>query len=167
MRLKLPSTTDRLACRPQRRLDPVKPIALAATLLSATIGTVAFGQSGVELPAKLAGRWTVISPTKPTDIYTDHFSLTFEDPRTPGTVQGRLNWRGVNCGAKNEPIQALWDGTELKFEAILKADTNTQRSYGKCVAEPVRWVMKRKDDGSFEGQGHAPNNIVATVTASP
>ena len=49
---------------------------------------------------------------------------------------------------------------------LLKADTNTQRSYGKCGTEPERWVLKRKGDQTFEGEGRVAN-IVVTVTAAP
>ena len=141
----------------------MKRVLVAAALLSTTISTTAFGQSVSELPAKLSGRWTA---TTPTGIFVDVFSVTFEGNRAAGTVPGRLTWRGVNCGAKDEPIQAQWDGTELKFEAVLKADTNTQRSYGKCGTEPVRWILKLKGDQTFEGEGRV-GNIVVTVTAAP
>lgn len=141
----------------------MKRVLVAAALLSTTISTTAFAQSGSELPAKLSGRWSGMTPT---GSFVDVFSVTFEGNRAPGTVPGRLTWRGFNCGAKDEPIQAQWDGTELKFEAVLKADTNTQRSYGKCGTEPVRWVLKRKGDQTFEGEGRV-GNIVVTVTAAP
>jgi hypothetical protein len=141
----------------------VKRLLVTAALLSTMIGTTVSGQSGPELPVKLSGRWTA---TNPSGIVIDSFSITFEGSRAPGTVPGRLTWRGFNCGAKDEPIRAQWDGTELKFEAVLKADTNTQRSYGTCGTEPVRWVLKRKSDQSFEGEGRVAN-IVVTVTAAP
>ena len=140
----------------------MKRILVAAALLS-TLTLPVFGQSGSELPGKLSGRWTASNPT---GIFIDFFTLTFEGNRAPGNVPGRLTWRGVNCGAKDEPIQAQWDGTVLKFEAVLKADTNTQRLNGKCGTEPVRWELKRKSDQSFEGEGRVAS-IVVTVTAAP
>jgi hypothetical protein len=141
----------------------VKRILVAVALLATAIATTVSGQSESVLPAKLSGRWTAFAGT---DVVIDSFSLTFEGNRAPGTVPGRLTWRGVNCGAKDEPIQAQWDGTVLKFEAVLKADTNTQRLNGRCGTEPLRWVLKRKSDQSFEGEGRVAN-IVVSVTAAP
>jgi hypothetical protein len=125
--------------------------------------TAAGAQSAQELPPKLSGRWTL---TNNTAIFNEPFSIAFEGSRGPGTVSGRLTWRGIMCGAKDEPIQAQWDGTELRFEAVLKPDTNTQRSYGKCAPDPVRWILRRKSDQTFEGEGRASSAVV-TVTAAP
>jgi hypothetical protein len=136
---------------------------VSAALLSFLLTPPVFGQSDAALPATLSGRWTAITPS---GAFIDSFSIVFEGNRAPGTVPGRLTWRGVNCGAKDEPIQAQWDGNVLKFEAVLKADTNTQRMNGKCGAEPVRWELKRKGAQSFEGEGRAAN-ITVSVTAGP
>jgi hypothetical protein len=37
---------------------------------------------------------------------------------------------------------------------------------GRCGKEPLRWVLKRKSDQSFEGEGRVAN-IVVSVTAAP
>jgi hypothetical protein len=141
----------------------VKQALTIGVLLLATITSLAHSQSESSLPATLAGRW---SWTGPGGNVTESFALTFEGPRTPGSVQGRFTWRGVTCGAKDEPIQAQWDGTILKFEAVLKSDINTQRSNGRCGPEPGRWELKRKSDGSFEGEGRV-GNFVLTLVAGP
>jgi hypothetical protein len=126
-------------------------VRVAVTLLSAIIATTASAQTGAPLPESLSGRWMFV----------------FEGNRAPGIVPARLTWRGFSCGAMDEPIQATWDGAELKFEAVLKANTNTQRMNGDCPADPTRWVLKRKTgEGSFEGEGRV-GNIVVTVTTSP
>lgn len=136
----------------------------AVASLSTAIAITALAQTDARLPASLSGRWTLMGPS---GVLIDTFSMIFDGSGTPGTVPGRLTWRGVNCGAKDEPIQASWDGTELKFEAVLKANTNTQRMNGNCPAERTRWVLKRMaGDREFEGEGRVAN-IVVTVTATP
>jgi hypothetical protein len=137
---------------------------MSVAFLSSAIVATAVAQTTAPLPASLSGRWVVVGQA---GTFTDAFSLAFEGSGAPGTVPGRLTWRGVNCGAKDEPIQAAWDGNELKFEAVLKANTNTQRMNGNCPTEPVRWILKRKQgDRSFEGEGRV-GNTVSTVTAAP
>ena len=139
-------------------------VRVAVTLLSAIIATTASAQAGAPLPGSLSGRWTFMGPR---GVLIDSFSIVFEGNRAPGIVPARLTWRGFSCGAMDEPIQATWDGAELKFEAVLKANTNTQRMNGDCPADPTRWVLKRKTgEGSFEGEGRV-GNIVVTVTTSP
>jgi hypothetical protein len=66
----------------------------------------------------------------------------------------------------DEPIQASWDGTELKFEAQLKANVNAQRMNANCPAEPTRWILKRQGERSFAGEGRRGETVV-TVTAAP
>jgi hypothetical protein len=128
------------------------------------IVTAALGQADTLLPASLSGRWTYVGPR---GTFIDAFSIVFEGTAAPGTVPGRLTWRGVNCGTSDEPIRASWDGMELKFEVVLKANTNAQRANGDCPAEPTRWVLKRKaGERLFEGEGRI-RNIVVTVTATP
>lgn len=136
---------------------------LVLAALAAVLATAALAQPATQLPPTLSGRWTAQGATTPV---IDRFSIAFDGERSPGSVPGKLTWRGFNCGAKDEPIQAQWDGTELKFEAMLRPDTNTQRMGGKCPGEPGKWVLKRKADQSFEGEGRL-GNVVVTVTAAP
>ena len=139
-------------------------IRIAVTLLLAMIATTALTQTGAPLPGSLSGRWTFMGPA---GVLIDTFSIVFEGNRAPGAIPARLTWRGRNCGARDEPIQATWDGTELKFETVLKANTNTQRMNGDCPPEPTRWVLKRKTgENLFEGEGRV-GNIVVTVSAGP
>ena len=136
---------------------------ISVALLSTVIATVTLAQTTAPLPGLLSGRWTFTGPR----TISDSFSVAFEQKDGPGPVPGKLTWRGFNCGAKDEPIQASWDGNELKFEAVLKANTNAQRMNGDCPAEPTRWVLKRKEgDRSFEGEGRVGSTVV-TVTATP
>lgn len=139
----------------------------AAFVVCGVIAGAAVAQVADSLPAALSGRWTA---TGPTGVFVDSFSIVFEGTRAPGTVPGRLNWRGVSCGAKDEPIQASWDGVELRFEAVLKSDTNTQRAGGRCPSEAWRWVLKRKPgERTFEGEARNPAAaaLTVTVTAAP
>jgi hypothetical protein len=138
-------------------------LAAVAAMAAMTLAAPVFAQTGPQLPERLSGRWTFSGPA---GIFIDYFTVVFEGSRAPGTVPGRLTWRGVNCGSKDEPIQASWDGTELKFEAVLKPEVNTQRLNGKCASEPTRWVLKRKPDQSFEGEGRT-GSVMVTVTATP
>ena len=100
--------------------------------LLASVAITGFAQTDTRLPASLSGRWTYVGPS---GVIVDAFSIAFEGNGTQATVPGKLTWRGMNCGAKDEPIQATWDGTELKFEAVLKANANTQRMQGNCPTE--------------------------------
>lgn len=138
-----------------------------AFVVSAAVAGAALGQAADPLPASLSGRWTA---TGPSGVFVDSFSIVFDGTRATGTVPGRLNWRGVSCGAKDEPIQASWDGVELRFEAVLKSDTNTQRAGGRCPSEAWRWVLKRKPgERTFEGEARNPGAaaLTVTVTAAP
>ncbi len=72
-------------------------------IVGACLVTAAFAQAMAPLPAKLSGRWVWLAPNGTT---IDAFSLEFDGSREPGTVAGRLTWRGLNCGAQDEPIKA-------------------------------------------------------------
>jgi hypothetical protein len=137
-------------------------------LLFVFAATASVAQADTSLPLSLKGEWTALGQGENHGrSYVDHFSLAFEGNGAPGSVAGRLTLHGVNCGAKDEPIQASWDGSELKFEAVLRANTNTQSMNGNCPAVPTRWVLRRKaGDPSFEGEGHV-GSITVTATAAP
>lgn len=137
-------------------------IVLAVVGLLVSLGAMAQGTD--VLPAKLSGRWVLNAPS---GTVIDSFSIEFEGNRAPGTVAGRLTWRGVNCGTKDEPIKAAWDGTTLAFEAVLRANVNTQRMNGRCLSDPTRFELKRKaGEQKFEGEGRIAQ-VVVSVTASP
>ena len=134
-----------------------------AALLAAVSGVV-WAQSGDALPPSLSGRWTFVGPR---GALIDSFSIVFDSDRLPGKVTGKLTWRGFNCGAKDEPIAATWDGATLKFEATTRPNVNAQRMNGQCSADPSRFVLKRTADArSFEGEVHS-GDVVVTLTASP
>jgi hypothetical protein len=147
----------------------VRRFAKRASLVAVIVLTGTPGLSGAQvaepLPAKLDGRWTVVPPGGRTII--NSWAIRFEPPGTTGTVRGRLDWRGLNCGALDLPVEAQWDGTELRFEAVLRANTNTQNLNGTCQDVPTRYVLRRKPgERSFEGEAKAANFVVQ-VTASP
>ncbi len=97
----------------------------------------------------------------------DSFSIVFDSDRLPGKMTGKLTWRGFNCGAKDEPIAATWDGATLKFEATTRPNVNAQRMNGQCSTDPSRFALNKKADGrSFEGEVRS-GDVVVTLTASP
>lgn len=133
-------------------------------VLGVFVALPALAQSADQLPAKLSGKWVAMSPR---GAVVDFFSLEFDGNRGPGGVSGRLTWRGVNCGAKDEPIKATWDGSELVFEATVRPNVNAQRSNGQCHPGPTRFVLKRKP-GEQNFEGEARNELaVVSMTASP
>lgn len=142
--------------------------AIAALALVAALVSTAFAQAPANaLPPSLSGRWTFLPAGGRTAI--DAWSVRFDGGGAPGPVTGTLNWRGVNCGAQDEPLKGTWDGTELRFESVLRANTNTQNPNGNCAGGRGTWVLKRRP-GSADFEGEASMNegrIVVTVTASP
>jgi hypothetical protein len=56
-----------------------------------------------KLPPEISWRWTL---TNSMAIFNEPLSIAFDGSRGPETVSGRLAWRGIMCGAKDEPIQA-------------------------------------------------------------
>lgn len=117
-----------------------------------------------DLPPRLTGKWVF---NRPGGAIIDFFSIDFDGGRAPGTVTGKLTWRGFNCGAKDEPIKATWDGSELKFEATTRANVNAQRINGQCPPEPSQFVLKRKPgEQQFEGEARSGQAVI-TMTAAP
>jgi hypothetical protein len=108
-------------------------VRLNAGLLLTVLAGAALAQVSTPLPGSLSGRWTYIGRT---GTLIDSFSIVFEKNGAAGPIPGKLTWRGYNCGAKDEPIEANWDGSELRFEAVLKADINTQRMNGSHALGP-------------------------------
>ena len=132
--------------------------------LLVVVSSFTWAQSGDALPPSLSGRWTFVGPRGTT---IDSFSIAFDSDRLPGKVTGKLTWHGFNCGAKDEPIAATWDGATLKFEATTRPNVNAQRVNGQCSADPTLFALNKKADGrSFEGEARS-GEVVATLTASP
>ena len=121
------------------------------TLLFAAcaFGALATAQTAPPLPNALSGRWTFFGPTA---VLTDTVSLVFDGNGAPGPVAGKITIRGVTCGAKDEPFTGTWDGSVLRFEALMRADVNTTRMGGDCSA-PAKIVLTRKPgQTAFEGE---------------
>ena len=123
--------------------------------------TVAFGQPAtpptsaaatVPIPTAMSGRWTAVVPGGRT--FTDTLSIVLDAiPTGPGAVKGRLTLRGVTCGAQDEPLAGTWDGSELRFESLVRPNVNTQLQNGQCASGRVSFVLKRSPDGkSFQGE---------------
>ena len=146
----------------------VARLALAAFALAAALVSAASAQAPANaLPGALSGRWTFLPAGGRT--FVDMWSARFDGTGAPGPVTGKLTWRGVNCGAQDEPLTGTWDGTELRFESVLRANANTQNLNGNCEGGRAVWVLKRKPgSATFEGEGSMnERKVVVTVTASP
>ncbi len=119
------------------------------------------------LPTAMSGRWTAVIPGRQT--YTDTMSVVLEVPAGTGTVTGRLNLRGVTCGAINEPLTGTWDGTELRLESQVRPNVNAQRSNGECGTGRVTFVLKRKPGQvGFEGESLRDGSTVPSqITLAP
>ena len=129
-----------------------------ATMLSA--------QGTDTLPPRLAGHWTVVGPQQ---TYINPISLTFEGDGRPGPIKVRVTWRGVTCGADDEPSSGTWDGTELRIDTIHRPNVNVQRMNGQCGDGRTTYVLKRKPgEKTFEGEGRATYSpSVATISVAP
>lgn len=140
------------------------PRLLAAAALVLSVPCLA--QPAAPLPGSLAGRWTFVGPGR---TIIDAWSIRIDGAGAPGPVAGRLTWRGVTCGAQDEPVTGTWDGAELRFEGTLRPNVNVQNANGQCGSGRVAWVLARKPGtSSFEGTAtQADRGTVVTVTAAP
>jgi len=104
------------------------------------------------LPKEMKGRWTFMGKRTNSDV----MSVLIDGDGAPGKVTGHLSLRGSNCGALDEPFQGTWDGAELRFDAVLRANVNTRLSGQQCAADATKFVLTRKQgQTSFEGEGTA------------
>jgi hypothetical protein len=145
----------------------VRTIVLAIAIGMAP-GAVASAQTTSSvLPSTLSGRWTFV-PASGTALI-DFWTVRFDGNGAPGSVTGTLTWRGVNCGAKDEPLKGMWDGVELRFQSVLRANANTRNANSNCGDGRGEWVLKRQPGSTaFEGEGAMnEGKINVTVTASP
>ena len=142
-----------------------RKIVMAALVCVSAAGVV-LAQSSDPLPSKLTGRWTAIAPR---GTYIDSVSLTVDGHSQPGAVTGRVMWRGVICGAQDEPFTGTWDGTELRVNTTHCPDVNVQRMGGQCGTGRVTCVLRRKPgEKTFEGEGRMEGSAtVATISVSP
>lgn len=126
----------------------------------------ALAQPADPLPGILSGSWTAMTPR---GAVIDKLSLTFDGNGQIGPATGRVTFRGINCGAQDEPMQGTWDGTELRFQATLRPNVNAQRMGGQCGDGRATYVLRRKaGEKAFEGEGRfeGATNAV-TITVSP
>lgn len=117
------------------------------------------------LPSKLQGRYTLTVGSG--QVFINMFNIVFDAPASPGPVKGRVTWRGVNCGAQDEPFEGTWDGNELRFGMRTYSNVNAQRSNGTCQADPYAIVLKRSPgSATLEGQ-LVVGQASISMTASP
>ena len=140
--------------------------AIATLLLWVAMPAVAQAPSEA-LPSSLSGRWTYLAPNGRAMI--DTWTLRIDSGGAPGPFKATLNWRGTNCGAKDEPVSGTWNGSELRFEGQLKPNANTLNANGNCGSGRAEWVLKRKaGTAAFEGEASMNDRaVVVTVTAAP
>jgi hypothetical protein len=137
----------------------------AVIALAAVVAGLAFAQSADPLPPKLSGRYNFVGPQ---GVYNDAVTLTFDAPAVAGKVSGRVSWRGVNCGALDEPFVGTWDGTELRIETTHRANVNTQRPNGQCGSGRATYTLKRMPGSKFEGQVQIEGSpAIATLALAP
>ena len=143
-----------------RRIDCVLLVGLMA------MSNVVFAQAGTLLPKSMSGRWTAVTPG---GVFTDSISVVLDAPDGTGAVTGRLTNRGVVCGSQDEPLTGTWDGTELRFESLVRPNVNVTRPNGACGSGRVNFVLVRKPGQSkFEGESRrdgAPTP--AQITLAP
>lgn len=137
-----------------------------AGIVLVVFADAALAQSGERLPGKLSGRWTF---TGPSQTFINPVTLEFDGDGKPGPITGRLTWRGVTCGAQDEPLTGTWDGSELHFTSTLRANVNAQRMNGQCGDGKTTYVLRRKPaEASFEGDARATfTPAVPTISVSP
>ena len=136
-------------------------------LLLVFVATPLFGQNADPLPTTLSGRWTVIAAGGRT--YIDSVSLKLEGDGKPGPVKGLMTWRGVTCGAADEPLEGTWDGQVLRFTSTLRPEVNAQRNGGQCGDGKLVGELQRKPgERSFSGETRmASTGGSASVSVSP
>jgi hypothetical protein len=132
----------------------------------ATIAGTVAAQSNDVLPHKLSGRWTFQSPNQ---TFINPVEMTFEGDGKPGPVTGRVTYRGLGCGAENEPLTGTWDGRELRIIAMHRANVNAVRINGQCGDGKTTYVLVRKaGEVGFEGQVTSSYSMAtATMSVSP
>ena len=126
----------------------------------------ASAQAGDALPKRLSGRWMFQGPSQ---TFINPVELTFDGDGKPGALTGRVTYRGIGCGAENEPLTGTWDGRELRITATHRANVNTMRMNGQCGDGKTTYVLMRKPgETGFEGQVTSSySTATATMSVSP
>lgn len=140
---------------------------LLTCFAAAWLATNVLADDMAPLPKAMSGRYTAVVPGRQT--YTDTLSVVLDAPSATGPVTGRLTVRGVTCGAVDEPLTGTWDGTELRFESLVKPNVNAQRPNGQCGNGKITFVLSRKPGQSaFEGESLRDGSpVVVQVKLSP
>jgi len=140
-------------------------VKLAVIALALVATGAAFAQSSEPLPLKLFGRWTFAAPE---GVLNDAVTLSFDPPAAVGKVTGRVTWRGLSCGALDEPFSGTWDGTELRIETTHRPNVNTQRVNAQCGSGHATYTLKRTAGMKFEGQAQLEgSSAIATMALTP
>ncbi len=148
-----------------------------------SIAFAAGAQAGDGLPVTLPGQWSAVSQGDAPQVtlsnrfaslsqggrtLSDGFELRFAAPPADGPVSGRMDWRGIRCGALDEPFRGTWDGAELVIETRLRPGVNAQQQGGDCGEGVFRLTLARKPwRRALEGDGALDGRVIATVTATP
>jgi hypothetical protein len=135
------------------------------TLAGASMAAIAAAQTDDALPGHLSGHWTLVGNRTSVNAV----SFDFEGSGKPGALGGKVTWRGVGCGAQNEPLTGTWDGRELRINMVLRANVNADRMKADCGDGKTTVVLTRKaGEKSFEGDARASYTpAVPSVTVSP
>jgi len=136
-------------------------------LFLAWLATNVVADEVMPLPKAMSGRYTAVVPGQQT--FTNSLSVVLDVPSERGPVTGRLTVRGVTCGAVDEPLSGTWDGTELRFESLVRPNVNAQRPNGQCGNGKVTFILTRKPGQSaFEGESRRDGSpIVVEVRLAP
>jgi hypothetical protein len=130
------------------------------------ISVIAAAQGQDALPHKLSGRWIFQGPSQ---TFINPVEMTFEGDGKPGPVTGRVTYRGIGCGAQNEPLTGTWDGRELRITTTHRANVNAMRLNAQCGDGKTTYVLMRKSgEAGFEGQVTSTySTATATMSVSP
>ncbi|HQU51243.1 MAG TPA: hypothetical protein PLM09_19305 [Casimicrobiaceae bacterium] len=147
-------------------------VSRSSVVLTLSVGLCAshpaWSQGTEPLPPSLSGKWTYVPPNGRT--YNDAWSVQFEGTPAGGAIKGKVNWRGRGCGAQDEPVNAQWDGVELRFRFIARPNVNASvPNSPSCGEGTTDVVLRRKPGGtSFEGQASFNHGAaIIEVSAAP
>lgn len=113
--------------------------------------------------------WAATGHWSDNRTFVNVVSFDFEGSGKPGALSGKVTWRGVGCGAQNEPLTGTWDGRELRINMVLRANVNADRMNADCGDGKITVVLTRKaGEKNFEGDAHASYTpAVPSLTVSP
>ncbi len=118
-------------------------------LVAAIAGFVAVQAYAADpLPGAMSGRW--FGNAQGGQQLNFEVFVVIEKQESDGTIVGKVTRWGNGCGAKDEPLKGTFDGTNLKFRSMSRANVNARRVDGNCGED--EYSLKRSADGkSFEG----------------